>query len=285
MIELPFFKALLTLACCLALSPLALCQEAEPLWTLKTDVRGPETILYDAKRDLLLVSNFDLSTPNEELGTDFITCLELEGRIAELKWLDGLSSPLGMEIFQDKLYIAERWGIHVVDIETKTTVDKIPTPDAVFLNDLSLTADGVIFATDPGADSIYRIEGQTLQLWSHGDALPGVNGIMADGDSLLVGTSADSSLKRIDLASKQISTIARFESGIVDGIQKADTGFLISLYHGELYHVSENSPPQRLLDTRAEQVNCANFLYITSQDLLVVPELRNNSITAYRLAK
>ncbi len=257
----------------------------EQVWVLEASVKGPETVVFDAKRNCLYISNYDLDTPNDELGSDFITQLSLDGQVLEEKWVDGVSSPLGMEIHDDKLYVVERLGISVIEIETRKTVEKIQVPDGVFLNDLSIDVDGTIYATDPSASAILRVQGGIVSKWLSGDEFPGVNGIMVDGDSVLIGTSGEPALKRINKDTGELTVIAQFESGILDGIQKTNSGYFVSLYRGELYLVETGKEPVRLLNTSEGEVSCANFLYISEKNLFVIPELRNNSISAYKLVE
>ncbi|MDQ8187182.1 hypothetical protein [Pelagicoccus sp. SDUM812002] len=261
----------------------AQCHAAELslLWEIKNGVRGPESIVYDSKRDCLYVSNYNVETPNEELGTDSVGKISRDGELIDTDWLDGLSSPLGMEIHDDHLYVVERGRISVFDIALGESIELIQTPNSVFLNDLTLTPEGTIFATDPRANAIYRITDGKLERWASGDQFTGVNGIMDDAENLLVGTSGDAALIAINKQTKSVSILARFEGGILDGIQKADTGYFVSLYHGELFRIEPGNPPKRILDTRERGLNCANFLYINDTNSLYIPELRNNSISAY----
>lgn len=265
----------------------------EKLWLIDKGLEGPETVTYDPKRKQLYVSNYNWRTPVEQEGTDYLSLISLEGKIVKEKWITGLSSPLGMEIHNDQLYVVERWGVRIIDLESEQTVNKIAIDNTVFLNDLSIDEAGQVFVTDSNTGYVYKITIDTANtnkaanvlLWRTDAELAEANGIHAEKDSILFGVSSDHSLKRLDLASNTFNTLASFDSGIVDGIQNYRDGYLISIYEGQLYYVAPGTK-SLVLDTRNtedEKLQIANFLYVDEFNLLIVPSLRADLITAYRL--
>src|SRR5262245_59108765 len=65
----------------------------------------PESIQWDAKSGFWYQSN--QGDPNDP--TDgFISKLNPDGTVAELKWVTGLGHPTGIRIFKDELYVADR---------------------------------------------------------------------------------------------------------------------------------------------------------------------------------
>ena len=78
----------------------------ELVWASDTLLRTPESVFFDKGRKVLYVSNVNLN-PWEKDGNGFISKMDLEGNIIELKWIVGLSSPTGMGISGSSLYIAD----------------------------------------------------------------------------------------------------------------------------------------------------------------------------------
>jgi sugar lactone lactonase YvrE len=133
------------------------------------------------------------------------------------------ASPLaaGLKVRRGKLYVAgaTTGQIRVYDATTGALLQTIATRAAgdtapTFVNDLDVTGDGDIFATDSFRQVIYRVDGDTGALstidltgkiafvptGANGQPAFNLNGIVARGDDeLIVVNSAASKLFRIDL--------------------------------------------------------------------------------------
>src|SRR2546426_4066753 len=72
----------------------------------------PESIFYEARSDIYLVSNIN-GDPTAADGNGFISRVAPDGRILELKWIDGtrpgvrLNAPKGMAVAGDTLYVSD----------------------------------------------------------------------------------------------------------------------------------------------------------------------------------
>jgi hypothetical protein len=96
---------------------------AETAWDGKTPLmltdgwQTPESVLYDAESDVYLVSNIN-GTPLEADDNGFISKVTPDGKITELKWIDGakdtikLNAPKGMAISGGVLYVADIDTLH-----------------------------------------------------------------------------------------------------------------------------------------------------------------------------
>ncbi|MCU0461018.1 MAG: hypothetical protein MUF36_03215 [Bacteroidales bacterium] len=85
------------------------------LWKTDTILMVPESVIYDEKRDVLYVSNLNYE-PRLKDGNGFISRLNTNGEILNLRWIEGLSSPKGLAIVDDTLYTADVDELIVIDI-------------------------------------------------------------------------------------------------------------------------------------------------------------------------
>ncbi|TNF40872.1 MAG: gluconolaconase, partial [Bacteroidetes bacterium] len=96
----------------------------ELIWESDTLLRTPESVLIDRERNILYVSNVNLN-PWEKDGNGFISKLDMDGKITELKWIEGLHGPKGMGISGSSLFIADIDALVEANIETGEIVNKI----------------------------------------------------------------------------------------------------------------------------------------------------------------
>ncbi len=109
-------KSLITLL--LAMGTLSLsAQTLTHKWTTEPSLRVPESVLLDAKNNVLYVSSID-GTPQNKDGNGFISQVTLDGKIKNLKWVTGLDAPKGMGLHNNNLYIADISRLVTVDITT-----------------------------------------------------------------------------------------------------------------------------------------------------------------------
>jgi sugar lactone lactonase YvrE len=102
--------------------------------------------------------------------------------------------------------------------------------------------------------------------------------------ALIVGNNGDGNLKKVDLETKEISTIIALGAGIIDGVETdGDGNYLVSHWEGRLYRITPDGRKEKLLDTTAPEINCANFAFVPEENLLLVPTFFDNRIFAYKL--
>jgi sugar lactone lactonase YvrE len=246
----------------------------------------PESVVFDKKNQCLYVSNFheyiDLSMPYNE---DYVSKVSLKGEIIEEKFVKNLSAPTGICLWNDQLYIVERFGVVKFDVNTEKVVTRFLIPNTDFLNDIAVDTSGDVYITDSGRNAIYRIHNSKVKKWLDTTSVSLSNGIIADGDKIIVCANADSSLKSITIKDKKVQTIARFHSGILDGLKKYGNDYFVSHYEGNLYQVHPNGEIIELLNTRNKKIKCADFEFIEELNLFVIPALRNKKIFEYKYLK
>ncbi len=248
-------------------------------WKIKKELRMPESALYDKKRNIIYVTNFDrFSAP----GNQFISKVTLDGKIQQLKWIETLSFPTGMAMFKDKLFVVERRNVVEVDLETGKILNRHPLPQPMFPNDIAIDKSGNMFVSDSRKGAIYNFVNNKFEEWIKGTEVADVNGLCVHEDKLICGITSDHSLKSVDLKTKAITTIVRFGEGIMDGIKVDQHGnYLLSHFEGRIYRVTPEGQIIKLLYVQGTR--CADFDYIAEKSMLIIPALEANEMMAYKM--
>src|ERR671924_159588 len=82
----------------------------EKVWETPTELKTPESVIYEPNENVLFVSNID-GPPDRKDKQGFISKVSpLNGSIIELNWVTGLDAPKGMTIINsndnNKLYVS-----------------------------------------------------------------------------------------------------------------------------------------------------------------------------------
>jgi sugar lactone lactonase YvrE len=253
------------------------------LWETADDFRTPETVLHDASRDVLYVSNFDAFNVGPAPAQS-ISKLSMDGKVLEAEWVGELRNPTGMAIFDDRLFVVERASVAEIEIDSGEVVERHAVPRGRLLNDIAIDSEGRIYVSDSGAGVIYRLVDGEAEAWAAGDEIDRPNGLHVDGGRLIVGNNGDSTLKSVDLVDGTIRTIARFGPGVIDGVETdGDGNYLVSLFEGKLYRVDPSGGLDKLVDTTGPGDYIANFDYVPERGLVVAPTFTGNRVMTYDL--
>jgi sugar lactone lactonase YvrE len=258
-------------------------------WDTEQVFLTPESVLYDPDRDLLYVSSFDMRFAASEEPTGYISKLSPEGEILDLYWAADLNAPTGMAIWEGKLYTTERGVLAEIDLDTGIVANRYPIESSDFLNDLVVGPDGSVYMTDTSPSSpvesrIYRFKDGAIDVWLDTDEIQRANGLWIHDGELLVGNTGDGILKAVDLEHKVVRDIVCLGAGVIDGIRvDSQDNFLVSHWEGQVYVISPDGGIVEVLDTLPQRINSADFEYIRSRNLLVVPTFVDNRVMAYRL--
>ncbi|WP_257657128.1 outer membrane protein assembly factor BamB family protein [Parapedobacter lycopersici] len=247
-----------------------------------TSLITPECVTYDPARNQFYVSNINRQSDAENAG--YIALVGADGSIKNAKWVTGFKGPLGNEVHGDFLYVNDRNTIVKIDIATGKIVERITVDGAGALNGMDIAEDGTIYAADSKTNGIFRVspDGQAKMI-VQSDSLETPNGVLINGDELLVASSHGGSLKAVNLGDGSIETrVAGL--GQVDGIIPLEGGrYLTSSWKGEVYFIDENGKQQKILDTKDQAINAADIGYIPNEKLLVIPTFHDNRLVAYRM--
>lgn len=251
-------------------------------WETDTLLTTCESVLFDADRNVLFVSNID-GVPDAKDGNGFIARVSVDGSVTDAKWLTGLDAPKGMGIRGNRLFVTDIDKVVEIDVDAGTIVKSYPIPGAAFLNDVTVAANGDVYVSDSNAGFIARISGEAATIWM--DSVDGPNGLLADGSVLLMASWNSGTLNAIDLQTQEVTVKAE---GIEhpDGIEAVGDGaYLVSTWDGMVHLVEADGSKHLLLDTRDAGANAADIEYIPEQNLLLVPAFSANKVVAYELSR
>jgi sugar lactone lactonase YvrE len=254
------------------------------LWVTEPVFKVPESICFDEAREILYVSNIN-GKSNEKDGEGFISRLGLDGTVRKLEWVTGLDAPKGMAVRGGSLFVSDIDGLVEIDIRTDSIVRRFPAEGAQFLNDVAVDGEGRVYVSDSSKENsaIYRLAGDTLEVWASGKAISSPNGLLVQGGRLIVGNSGDAMLKQIDLETGEVSDLYTVGSGI-DGLARDRKGNLIvSDWAGRTVLIEPSGAITVLLDTRAEKINAADLAFVPGEDLVVIPTFHDNRVVAAKL--
>ena len=81
-------------------------QSLTKVWTTTAGLKTPESVLFDVQSNKIYVSNID-GEPSTKDGNGFISVLDMDGKMHNLKWVTGLNAPKGQAIYEGNLYVAD----------------------------------------------------------------------------------------------------------------------------------------------------------------------------------
>lgn len=248
------------------------------LWTTKPALATPESVLYDAQAKLLYTSLIN-GKPDSADGVGGIAKVSLDGKIIDTNWVTGLDAPKGLGKFGNTLYAADLTQVDVIDIPSAKLIKRIPVPGAVFLNDISVDAKGVVYVSDTRLNNVYRIEKDNITEYLSN--LKNANGVLCVNNDLYV--LANGTLYKAD-ANKNVTKIADGMDASTDGVEQVSPGnFLVSSWNGIVYFVEADGSKETLFDTRQQKISSADIGYDAQNKIIYVPTFFGRSIVAYRL--
>lgn len=252
------------------------------IWESDTVFTTAESVIYDAVTDVIYVSNID-GEPWAEDGQGSIGRLALDGTVIDAKWVDGLHCPKGMGIVGGKLYVTDSKQLVEIDIASGEIVTKYDVPGCEGLNDVTTTADGIVYFTDSRKGAAHMLKDGVVSTIT--ENLGGSNGIFVEDDRLLLGTWADSSLVEYVFSDNSLNVLAT-DLPQPDGIEAVgDGGYLVSSWSGMIHYVKPDGSADLLLNTSVDEIGTADIDYVQDKDLLLIPTFYRNTVSAYSLSK
>jgi hypothetical protein len=274
-----------------------------PLWTVSADLAAPESAYYDAASNAVFVSNINGQILDKD-GNGYISRLTPEGKVVNIRWATGLNAPKGMRSAGGILWVTDIDEVVGIEIASGRITSKVKVEGAAFLNDLATAPDGTVYASDSQVYAIYAVrDGKSSVFVSGADVVETPNGLLVDGGRLILGTigpvapgggrgggrgaggppAPAGRLYAFDLKTKQRTVITTQPIGGIDGIEPDGSGgYLVTDVVGsKLLQVTAAGVPRTLLTFTA---GGADFGYVASRRLAVVPFLFGNSVSAWNLS-
>ena len=268
-------KVVLTIIVLAHLTVSVYSQSLKDVWSTDRDLKVPEAVLYNPQNKMLYVSNIN-GKPAEKNEAGFISILDKNGKIVNLKWATGLNAPKGMDIKGDKLYVSDIDRVAEIDLNTGKVIEYINFPGAIFLNDVATGPDENIYVTDTRKGVVYVLKNGKPEIWSSDKLLNGVNGITIENGKLLIG-SQDYLLKG-DTKTGELNIIAKVTIQI-DGLIPLGNGqYVVSAWVGKVLFISKKNEITELMNIEAENGHTADMGYIPEKNLLLIPTFTDRVI-------
>jgi sugar lactone lactonase YvrE len=270
---------------------------ASPHTITEAGFATPESVLYHAEADVYLVSNIN-GSPFETDGNGFISRVSPDGKVTELKWIDGardnvqLDAPKGMAISDGILWVADVTVVRQFDAATGESKGEVKVPGASFLNGVTADGAGGVYVTDTGLDDKFAPSGTNAisQISKDGKvrtlisdkALSGPNGIVAgEAGSLWTVTFGSGELIQIDAKGKRGKT-EKLPKGQLDGIVALEGGeLLVSSWEGEA--VYRGTPGGEWKAVIEGVKSPADIGWDSKRRRVLIPGFQTNTVTIHPL--
>lgn len=251
----------------------------EKLWETDSVFKVPESVLYDASRQVLYVTNIDGKDPWGADGAGSVGMMKPDGTVIAEEWVSGMDAPKGMALFNDWLYVADLGRLHVINTATGITDITIRIPGAEGLNDVTADKNGVVYVTDSRGKKVFRVEKGKAEVYL--DQLKGPNGILTSDDGLYLLDAG--ALYRVG-EDKVLHKLAEGMSGGTDGVEKINgKDFMVSCWAGAIWYVQADGTKELLLDGAKDKVNTADIGFDAASNIVYVPTFWKNTVIAFRV--
>ena len=256
-------------------------KELKLLWSIEKTFNMPESATFDAARQAIYISNVNQYAKD---GNGFISKVSTDGKSVKLKWLTGLNSPTGLAIYGDILYAADYDALVAVNLKHGKIIQRYDAPDASTkptLNDVAISAEGVVYVSGSGSRTIYRLEQNQLKVWlKDQDKLKFANGLFIKEDTLYHGGLY---WNAFDIASrKSVNRIPHPDKILkdFDGITSdGNDGFLVTLIDDDrLWHIRKDGISQPVSEQKLKGID---LHYFPEKQLLLLPQV-GGGLSAFR---
>jgi sugar lactone lactonase YvrE len=279
----------------LIVSLVIFCTEAEAAPKLLWETKGlaqPESVVVDPATGAIYVSNI-VGAVMQKDGNGFIAKLNGDGKVVTRQWVKGLDSPTGLALHDRTLYVADVDQLVEINAASGEIVKRYPAKGATFLNDVAIDPDGTVYVSDTPSNTIWRLKDGSFEPWIADDKLNGPNGLLVQGDMLVVaslgkipGVGQKQELAGLSLISLKDQSVTKLGDGRpignLDGLELLQPGvYLVTDWAaGALYRVDAKGKAQQLIDLNQ---GSADLTYLPDKKIVLIPMMLDNTLVAYRL--
>jgi hypothetical protein len=264
--------------------------EERAVWSVCDSCSNPESVYYDQGSDILYISNV-AGAGDKKDGNGWLSKLNSTGKVISAKWVTGFDAPKGMRLQNGTLWVSDIDSVVAVNTKSGKISKRIKVKGAKFLNDVAIAPDGTIYVSDTVGNAIYTIKNGKVSIFMSGKELASPNGLLFKDGKLYVaswgeGLAKDWSTTKlggiyyIEPKTKKITYITKKPLGNLDGLEIDQKGnFIVSDWmSGKVYRVNKSGKAKMI---RKGPQGFADLAYVPSLNLIVVPEMLENKITAF----
>lgn len=269
--------------------------ETTPLWSV-SGFKMPESVEFDKTRQRYYVSNINQGVMSHD-NNGSIGVINHDGQVINYEWIKGLHSPKGLALNGKLLYVADIGELTVIDVEKGEIIARHAAPESKVLNGITISPKGDVFVSDWFGNAIYRLHNGVFEKWLDTTNLNTPNGLWATEDSLYVAswganpkqdfsTDTTGRLLKISLKTKQITALDQGDAFFnMDGLTKlSDNEWLMSDFmQGKVFSIKQDgnkiTSATQLIQAKP---GSADFFYQASEGLIVLPNVMNGTVAAYR---
>ena len=279
----------------LIVSLIIFCTEAEAAPKLLWETKGlaqPESVVVDPATGAIYVSNI-VGAVMQKDGNGFIAKLNGDGKVVTRQWVKGLDAPTGLALHDRTLYVADVDQLVEINAASGEIVKRYPAKGATFLNDVAIDPDGTVYVSDTPTNTIWRLKDGSFEPWIADDKLNGPNGLLVQGDMLIVaslgkipGVGQKQELAGLSLISLKDQSVTKLGDGRpignLDGLELLQPGvYLVTDWAaGALYRVDAKGKAEQLIDLNQ---GSADLTYLPDKKIVLIPMMLDNTLVAYRL--
>jgi hypothetical protein len=281
----------------LSVSVWSVCSAGGRLVVENVGFATPESVEYYVAEDVYLVTNingipFDITkSPFAADGNGFISKISPDGRVLDLKWIDGtrsgtrLNAPKGAAIKDNILYVADLDEVQLFDLPSGKQKATVKINGSTFLNGITPGDGPYVYVTDSGwnegfapsgTDAVYKVSASgdyKTVVKDKGLSLP--NGIISHGDDFTIATAGSHGIYRLDKKGQRHMLLAPPQGG--DGLLAMDDGsFLFSSWSDSaIYRLHKNGDSSLV----AEALDApADLGFDSKRKRVLIPLFKQNKI-------
>jgi len=255
---------------------------------------SPESTIVN-KNDLYVSNVGKELNPTLKDGDGFISKLDVNGKIKELHFIDGLDAPKGMGIVGNTLFVADINTLRGFDLSTKKEVFNVVFEGVNFLNDITVKDSNTLFIGASDTSAIYEVNIASKSYKKLMDFTV-TNGLFYE-DGILYAAQLGSStqnmfdgkgkLYKIDLKdNNKLTQLGTFE-GVLDGVTKVGNKVYVSDWgNGKdtgIVRVYDLKTKEETILKLQSFMGAADFWIDEKSKKVFMPQMIGNKVTIFDL--
>ena len=261
------------------------------VWSDAESFSAPESVYYNSADKTLYISNV-VGAGDKKDGKGWISKIKPDGKVVSVKWVDKLNAPKGMRSQNGTLWVSDIDRVVAIDIKSGKIKSSINIAGSKFLNDIAIAPDDTVYVSDTQGATIYKIKDGKASVFLTGEILEAPNGLLyKDGKLYVAGwgkgikpdwsTTDVGRIYCIDLKTKKMTYITKKPLGNLDGLEMdSDGNFIVSDWvAGKIYKVDLKGKSKLIFEGKK---GIADIAYIPSTQMVVVPQMQENEVTAIK---